>query len=49
MPDHPTDQARETNGGVEGPDAANLSLFSMALWGPDGPPERVFGRHDWGV
>ncbi len=48
MPDHPTDQTRETNGGVEGPDAANLSLFSMALWGPDGPPERVFGRHDWG-
>ena len=48
MPDHPSDQAKETNGGVEGPDAANLSLFSMALWGPDGPPERVFGRHDWG-
>ena len=20
----------------------------MTLWGPDGPPERVFGRHDWG-
>ena len=47
MPDHPADQARETNGSVEGPDAANLSLFSMALWGPDGPPERIFGRHDW--
>ena len=25
-----------------------MSLFSMALWGPDGPPERVFGRDDWG-
>ncbi len=48
MPDHPADQARETNGSVEVPDAANLSLFSMALWGPDGPPERIFGRHDWG-
>ena len=26
----------------------NLSLFSTALWGPDGPPERAFGRDDWG-
>ena len=49
MPDDPSDHGEETNGGSEGPDAANLSLFSMALWGPDGPPERVFGRHDWGM
>lgn len=25
-----------------------MSLFSEALWGPNGPPDRVFGRDDWG-
>lgn len=31
------------------PRRRTLSLFSTALWGPDGPPERVFGRNDWGL
>ena len=47
MTDDAPDQAGETSGGAEGPGGSELSLFSMALWGPDGPPERVFGRDDW--
>jgi O-acetyl-ADP-ribose deacetylase (regulator of RNase III) len=43
MPDEPSDKGNETTDGAE------LSLFGMALWGPDGPPERIFGRHDWGL
>ena len=49
MDDHPSDQSGETGGDYESSGGGKLSLFSMALWGPDGPPERVFGRHDWGV
>ncbi len=49
MPDDPSDQSDETDGGAAGPKGAKVSLFSMALWGPDGPPERVFGRDDWGL
>ena len=49
MDDDPSDQAGETGGDNESPGGGQLSLFSMALWGPDGPPERIFGRHDWGV
>ena len=49
MPDEPSDHGGETSDGTESSEGANLSLFGMALWGPDGPPERVFGRHDWGV
>ena len=49
MDDDPSDQAGETGGDNKGPGGGKLSLFSMALWGPDGPPERIFGRHDWGL
>ncbi len=47
MPDDPSDQSDETDSGAAAPKGAKVSLFSMALWGPDGPPERVFGRDDW--
>ena len=49
MPDEPSDQGDQSSHGAERPESTGLSLFSVALWGPDGPPERVFGRHDWGV
>lgn len=40
------DETTETTGSVEGSTGKELSLFSMALWGPDGPAEDVFGRDD---
>lgn len=40
---HPSDQTGGTNG-ARAPDRAGKSLFSMALWGPDGPPGRVVTR-----
>ena len=49
MAAEPSDEAEEANGGNNSPERPPPSLFSMALWGPDGPPERVFGRHDWGL
>ena len=48
MPDDPSDQSDETYRGAKNPAGAKPSLFSMALWGPDGPPERIFGRDGWG-
>lgn len=48
MSDDPADEVGETAGGTEGSAGNMLSLFSMALWGPDGPPEDVLGRHGWG-
>ena len=47
MSDDPSDKTGETTGSVEGSAGKKLSLFSMALWGPDGPPEDVLGRSDW--
>ena len=41
-----SDETGETTGSVEGSAGKTLSLFSMALWGPDGPPEHVPGRDD---
>lgn len=45
-----SDQADDTRGDAGGPGRKKLSLFSLALWGPDGPPEdeHVVGRHGWG-
>ena len=39
-----SDETGETTGSVEGSTGKELSLFSMALWGPDGPPEDVLSR-----
>lgn len=47
MNDDPSDETGETTGSAEGPVSNKRSLFSMALWGPDGPPEDVPGRSDW--
>ena len=47
MPDNPSDQAGETNGGAKSPDGENMSLFSIALWGPDGAPEGALRRDHW--
>ena len=44
----PSDETGETTGGAEGSVGKKLSLFSVALWGPDGPPEDVLDRHGWG-
>ena len=44
MPDDVSDPAGESRR----PGGKKQSLFSMALWGPDGPPEDVIGRHGWG-
>ena len=49
MPDEPSDHWNSTSNGAGSPGGTGPSLFSMALWGPEGPPERVFGRHDWGL
>ena len=46
--DDASDRGSEAGGGVEGTGGAGLSLFSLALWGPDGPPEDALGRHGWG-
>ena len=46
MSDDPSDKTGETTGGAKGLAGNKLSLFSMALWGPDGPPEGVLGRSD---
>ena len=43
----PSDRTGETTGSARGSAGKKLSLFSMALWGPDGPPGDVFGRSDW--
>lgn len=48
MANEPSDEAQEANRGSNGPPTPKPSLFSMSLWGPEGPPERVFGRNDWG-
>ena len=48
MADEPSDEAGEANGGTNSPERPLPSLFSMSLWGPEGPPEPVFGRNDWG-
>jgi hypothetical protein len=45
--DDAVDETGETAGGDEGSAGEDLSLFSLALWGPDGPPEDVVGRSDW--
>ena len=45
--DDPSDDTGETTGSGEGSAREKLSLFSMALWGTDGPPEDVLGRSDW--
>ena len=47
MSDDP-DETGESTGSVEGSAGESLSLFILALWGPDGPPEDVIGRHGWG-
>ena len=47
MSDDPSDKTGETNGSAESSDGRKPSLFSLALWGRDGPPEDVLGRSDW--
>ena len=49
MSDELSDETGEDHGGADSPEGIKPSLFNMALWGPDGPPERVFGRDDWGL
>ena len=39
MSDDPSDETGEITGSAGGSAGEELSLFSMALWGPDGPPE----------
>ena len=46
MSDDPSDKTGETTDSAEGSAGKELSLFSQALWGPDGPPKDVFGRDD---
>ena len=46
MSDDPSDKTGETTGSVKGSAGEKLSVFRMALWGPDGPPEGVLGRSD---
>ena len=48
MSDDRSDKTGESTGSAEGSTDKTLSLFSMALWGPDGPPEDVLDRHGWG-
>lgn len=48
MTEDPQDQTGDVKGSTDSPDSGYVSLFSLALWGPGGPPERVFGRDDWG-
>ena len=45
--DDPADNTGDTAGSDEGSTGDERSLFSIALWGPDGPPEDVLGRSDW--
>ena len=47
MSDDPTDMTGEAISSAEGSAGEGLSLFSMALWGPGGPPEDVVGRDDF--
>ena len=47
MSDEPADKTGDTAGSAEGAPGKELSLFSLALWGPDGPPEDVLARSDW--
>ena len=47
MSDDPSRKTGETTGSVEASAGKGLSPFSMALWGPDGPPEGVLGRDDF--
>jgi len=44
--DDPSDRTGEITGSAKGSAGKKLSVFSMALWGPDGPPEDMFGRSD---
>ena len=46
MSDDPSDRTGEITGSAKGSAEEKLSVFSMALWGPGGPPEDVFGRSD---
>jgi len=46
MSDEPSDETGQSTGLTEGAAGEKLSLFTMALWGPDGPPEGVLGRDD---
>ena len=45
--DDRSDKTGETTGSAEGSAGRKLSLFCMALWGPDGPPAHVLGREDF--
>ena len=47
MGDDALDATGEATGSAEGSAGSSLSLFGMALWGPDGPPEDLPGRSDW--
>ena len=49
MCDELSDETGEDNDGADSPEGIKPSLFNMTLWGPEGPPERVFGRDDWGA
>ena len=49
MSDELSDETGEDNDGADSPEGIRPSLFNMTLWGPEGPPERVFGRDDWGA
>lgn len=44
MPDDVSHDPGEANA----PDSKLQSLFSLVLWGSDGPPADVLGRHGWG-
>lgn len=46
MADDLSDQVDDASGDAAGRGERGLSLFSLALWGPDGPPEGVIGRDD---
>ena len=39
MSDDPSDRTGESTGSAKGSAGEKLSVFSMALWGPGGPPE----------
>ena len=45
--DDRSDKTGESTGSAEGSADKTLSLFSLALWGPAGPPEDVPGRSDF--
>lgn len=48
MTEDTADQATSSGNDTAEPGEATPSLFSLALWGPDGPPDNVTGRHGWG-